>query len=185
MKFLLIYAHPGAGSFNHALLETTLATLVDAGHEVRVHDLYAIDFNPVLKAEEISQAPDEIKALQADILWADRLFFTYPIWWYGRPAILQGYIDRVFSYGFAYDSGPKGLLKHDRALVFQTTGLPQPVYEGAGDVTIHHAMGPGTLGLCGIPDVTIHTFYAVSKATDDGRQQILADAKTLVQTFAA
>lgn len=186
MKFLLVYAHPSAGSFNHALFETTLSALVDAGHDVRVHNLYEMNFNPVLSAEDIGgHVAADVKALQDDIMWADRLFFTYPVWWYNRPAILQGYIDRVLSYGFAYESGPKGLLPQDRALVFQTTGLPQNVYEGAGDVTIHHAMGPGTLELCGIADTRIKTFYAVSKAEDDARHQMLEEARKLVHEFAA
>lgn len=185
MKFLLIYAHPSSDSFNHALFRCTREALEAAGHEVRVHDLYAMDFNPVLPAEELGGPSAEIKALQADISWADRLFFTYPIWWYGRPAMLQGYIDRVFSYGFAYTSGPKGLLTQDKALVFQTTGLPQETYSGAGDLTIHHAMGPGTLELCGVKDVKIHTFYAVSKAGDETRQKMLEEAKQLAAAFAA
>lgn len=191
MKFLLIYAHPNDKSFNHALFRTTKEQLEAAGHEVRVHDLYAMGFNPVLEAAdfEAMQAGSpraDVVALQADILWADRLFFTYPIWWYGRPAMLQGYIDRVFSYGFAYKFGPNGtekLLKHQRALVFQTTGQRRDEYEGNGDVTIHYAMKEGTLELSGIQGVTVHTFYNVPRATDEGRQQMLDEAGEFVHQF--
>src|SRR6218665_2651739 len=100
MKFLLVYAHPSDQSFNHALFRATREVLETAGHEVRIHDLYAMGFDPVLSAADMAAqkagAPlEDVAALQEDVRWADRLFFTYPIWWYGRPAMLQGYIDRV------------------------------------------------------------------------------------------
>ena len=188
MKFLLVYAHPNDKSFNHALFSHARQQLEAAGHSVRVHDLYAMGFDPVLatadfEAMEQGTQRADILSLQADIAWADRLFFTYPIWWYNRPAMLQGYIDRVFSHGFAYASGSKGLLQHSKALIFQTTGQPREVYLGDGDITIHHAMNEGTLGLCGIKDVLVHTFYNVPKATEAQRQQMLDEAGKLVQEF--
>lgn len=196
-KFLLVYAHPNEASFNHALLRVTRAALEGAGHEVRVHDLYALGFDPVLATEDFaaqkagSQRAD-VAALQADVSWAERLFFTYPIWWYGRPAILQGWLDRVLSYGFAFKTAggqPVGLLPQDRALVFQTTGIAEAAYAeqdaGAGNTTIHYAMNEGTLGFCGVPDVRMHTFYAVSSHSKAERQRMLDLAVDLVHKFAA
>ena len=194
MNFLLIYAHPNERSFNHALFRLTRETLEAAGHSVRVHDLYGMGFDPVLAGADFDAinaggARDDVAALQADVAWADRLFFTYPIWWFGRPAILQGYIDRVMARGFAYGevAGRKGGLTQDRALVFQTTGSPEASYEGKGDIAIHYPMREGTLEYFGIPDVRIHTFYAVTGQSDDkqqDRQQMLDVAVELVQEFA-
>lgn len=192
MNFLLVYAHPNSESFNHALLRHTRAALEAVGHNVRLHDLYAMGFDPVLAASELKQPGADVAALQGDIAWADRLFFTYPIWWYGRPAILQGYLDRLLSYDFAYkveNGTPIGLLKHDRALVFQTTGMPESVYNGngdeRGDTAIHYPMLNGTLAFCGIRDARVHTFYAVSSGSDDSRRAMLDEAVKLVETFAA
>ena len=191
MKFLLVYAHPNVKSFNHALFSQVRRQLEAAGHEVRVHDLYAMGFDPVLapadfEAMAAGTQRDDVARLQADIAWAERLFFTYPIWWYNRPAILQGYIDRVFSYGFAYKFGANGtekLLKHSKALVFQTTGQIRDDYSGAGDVAIHYAMKEGTLELSGVNGVLMHTFYNVPRASDDMRQQMLDEAAEIVHNF--
>jgi NAD(P)H dehydrogenase (quinone) len=189
-KTLIVYAHPNPGSFNHAIAETAEAALKAAGHEVRVRDLYSIGFNPVLAESDLanvkSKSPAaDVKAEQDHLMWADHLVFTYPIWWYGRPAILQGYIDRVFTYGFAYAGGGKGLLPHKSAVVFQTTGHPEATYEAHGfDAAVHVPMIEGTLQYCGIKDARIKTFYAVAKEDDAARIQMLNEVKELVGEIA-
>ena len=195
MNFLLTYAHPNPESFNHALFRITREALLAAGHAVRVHDLYAMGFDPVLAPADFEAiagggARPDVAALQADIRWAGRLFMTYPIWWYSRPAILQGYIDRVFARGFAYGevAGKAGKLTQDKALVFQTTGSPEASYGEDGKRALHLPMREGTLGYFGIPDVEIHTFYAVtgnSGEKQQDRQQMLDEAAKIVQKFAS
>ena len=193
MNILLVYAHPNPQSFNHALFRVTRDALEAAGHAVRGHDLYALGFDPVLAPADFEAMQGggqraDVAALQADIAWAQRLAFTYPIWWYSRPAILQGYLDRVFSHGFAFrvgGTGAEGLLPQDRALVFQTTGLPKDRYAGAGDTAIHYGMNEGTLAFCGIPDVRMHTFYNVGGESDDARHRMLDEARRLALDFAS
>ncbi len=195
MNFLLTYAHPNPESFNHALFRTTREVIEAAGHSVRVHDLYALQFDPVLQSADFEAinkggARPDVAALQDDIRWADRLFMTYPIWWYSRPAILQGYIDRVFARGFAYGevAGKKGGLTQDKALVFQTTGSPESSYGEDGKLALHMPMREGTLQYFGISDVEIHTFYAVtgnSGEKQQDRQQMLDEAAKIVQKFAS
>ncbi|MFH1018492.1 MAG: NAD(P)H-dependent oxidoreductase, partial [Pseudomonadota bacterium] len=107
MNHLIIYSHPNPKSFNHAILEEFSGALRDAGHEVRVRDLYAIGFKPVLQGSDLEQAgkrppAEDICAEQAHISWADVITFIFPLWWAGMPAIAKGYLDRVFSEGFAY-----------------------------------------------------------------------------------
>lgn len=98
---LILYAHPSAGSFNAAIRDQTIAQLQDAGIEVRVTDLYARNFQPVLTSEEYQSYQDapanRIPVAQgvSDLQWADTLIFIYPTWWYGLPAILKGWLDRV------------------------------------------------------------------------------------------
>lgn len=107
MRHLIIAAHPSAKSFNHAVVETYVAALADRKHRVECRDLYAINFNPVMSARDLAavghgRAAKDIRDEQAAIRRADVLTFVSPLWWSGIPAMLKGYLDRVFSAGFAY-----------------------------------------------------------------------------------
>ncbi|MGE3770250.1 MAG: NAD(P)H-dependent oxidoreductase [Bdellovibrionales bacterium] len=191
-KTLIIYAHPNPQSFNHAIAETAERILREAGNDVRTRDLYALKFNPVLSGDDFTSYKNgglpDVREEHEHILWADQLLFTYPIWWFGRPAILQGYIDRVFNRGFAFDikdGAPVGLLKHKRALVFQTTGQAVDAYKPTGlDDAIHKPMIEGTLQFCGIKDARIKTFYAVPAVNDGTRQEMLGEVEKAVREFA-
>jgi NAD(P)H dehydrogenase (quinone) len=140
MKHLIVYAHPNPESLNHAILDTTVNTLKKNGHEVVVRDLYALDFQPVLKPEDTAamkagKTPDDIKTEQEFVAEADVITFIYPIWWTGLPAILKGYVDRVFAFGFAYSAGPEGvikLLEGKKGFIINTHGTPNEVYDEIG-----------------------------------------------------
>ncbi len=102
MRILVVYAHPCPESFTAAVRDRVLATLQGAGHEIRLLDLYAIGFDPIISAEERriyhtagrNEAPvaDHLAALR----WCEALLFVYPTWWYGPPAILKGWLERVW-----------------------------------------------------------------------------------------
>lgn len=102
MRVLLVYAHPCDESFAAALRDRALAFLDSAGHEVRLRDLYAEGFDPVLSAQErrLYHTPGEnergVADHLADLRWCEALLFVYPTWWYGQPAILKGWLDRVW-----------------------------------------------------------------------------------------
>ncbi|MGG3574017.1 NAD(P)H-dependent oxidoreductase [Bacillus gobiensis] len=140
MNHLVVYAHPHPESFNHAILETAVKALEDKGHQVFVRDLYALDFQPVLKPQDTAamksgHIPDDIKIEQDFITKANVITFIYPIWWTGLPAILKGYVDRVFSYGFAYAYGEGEiiqLLKGKKGLIINTHGAPKEIYDEMG-----------------------------------------------------
>ena len=140
MKHLVVYAHPHPESFNYSIMETTVQTLENKGHEVVVRDLYTLDFQPVLKPEDTDamksgHIPDDIKTEQEFITQSDVITFIYPIWWAGLPAIIKGYVDRVFSYGFAYAYGEEGiiqLLKGKKGLIINTHGAPKEMYDKIG-----------------------------------------------------
>jgi len=140
MKNLIVYAHPNSGSLNHFFKQTVLESLQESGEEIAVRDLNEINFNPVLSLEDMNgqrmgTVADDVQTEQDFITWADRIIFIYPIWWTGMPAIMKGYIDRVFSYGFAYryDQGvQKGLLTGKKTIIINSHGKSNAEYEAMG-----------------------------------------------------
>ncbi|RYE36498.1 MAG: flavodoxin family protein, partial [Sphingobacteriales bacterium] len=137
MKHLIIYAHPNANSLNSHLKDTLIENLEHGNHEIVVRDLYQLNFNPILSLEDIEGqraglVADDVKQEQEFITWADCITFIHPIWWTGLPAIMKGYIDRVFSYGFAYryDLGiQKGLLSGKQTVIINTHGKSNEEYK--------------------------------------------------------
>ncbi|MHC5655849.1 NAD(P)H-dependent oxidoreductase [Stappia sp.] len=102
MRVLLIFCHPSSDSFGAALAATVRAALDEAGHEVRFTDLYRANFHPALGEAEWRRYENAelnrlgIEGHVEDIEWAQSLVFVYPTWWYGLPAMLKGYLDRVW-----------------------------------------------------------------------------------------
>lgn len=135
MRALVIYSHPKEGSFNAAIRDLVLGKLAEVGAEVRLIDLYKDGFHPVLSADELDIYEDtscncdpvaqHVEALQ----WCDTLIFVYPTWWYGLPAMLKGWLDRVLVPGVAFlmpdqqntDIRP-GLTNVTRLAIFTTCG---------------------------------------------------------------
>jgi putative NADPH-quinone reductase len=109
MKCLVVIAHPLADSLCHALARSVVETLSAAGHEVVVEDLYRSGFAPALGAAERQSyygARFDDSALRGHIdrlLAAEALVLVFPTWWFGFPAILKGWFDRVWAPGIAYD----------------------------------------------------------------------------------
>ena len=101
MNYLVVYAHPNPKSFCHAIKEEVVACIKKKGENCEVRDLYQMGFNPVLGSSDFVQflqkkTPEDIQKEQDLIRQADILVFVYPVWWFSMPAILKGYIDRVF-----------------------------------------------------------------------------------------
>lgn len=187
-KVLLIYCHPNPKSFNHAICERLEKELKANGAEIRTRDLYQMKFDPVLDAEDFTAmksgtTPADILAEQAEVTWADRLAFVYPLWWYDRPTMLKGYIDRVYSYGFAFKygkAGAIGLLPHKKSMVIMTTGTPEASLAKVKEI-LPVAMKDGTLKFCGVKEVIWKTFYGVVAATDADRKAMLEEIPALAK----
>jgi putative NADPH-quinone reductase len=135
MRALVIYCHPRRGSFTEAVRNVVLEKLADAGAEVRLRDLYAEGFDPVLSAREHETYEDEARNRASvaehceDLAWCDTLIFVYPTWWYGLPAMIKGWLDRVLVPGLAFlmpdgenDDIRPGLTHITRLGVFTTCG---------------------------------------------------------------
>jgi len=130
-RVLVVHCHPDRDSFVAACRDRALAGLSTAGHEVRVTDLYADGFDPAMSAEErlAHKEPGVAQELQRyadDLQWAQALVLVYPTWWSGQPAMLKGWIDRVWVAGVAWELPPgknviRPLLTHLRRIVVVTT----------------------------------------------------------------
>ena len=136
MKVSVILGYPKKGSFNHAIAETVVRTLMNNGHHVMYHDLYHEKFDPVLRTKELirdATLDHVIRRQCSEISRAEGIIIIHPNWWGQPPAVLKGWIDRVLRAGVAYkfaegDSGegmPKGLLKAKIALIFNTSDTPK------------------------------------------------------------
>ncbi|TFI41750.1 flavodoxin family protein [Rhodococcus sp. 1R11] len=163
MKTLIVYAHPEPQSLNHSLKDLAVTTLRAAGHEVQVTDLYGSNWKAALDASDYGPAASsplrvaadsgrafdtgtltsDVRTEQEKLLWADTIIFQFPLWWYSMPAILKGWVDRVFTYHFAYGVGEhsdtkygerfgEGTLAGKRALLSITVGGPEAHYSDRG-----------------------------------------------------
>ena len=108
MRTLVVHCHPDPHSFTTVVRDTAVAALRERGDEVRLTDLYAVRFNPVMSAEErerhLEPGPDpSVAEHAADLQWCERLVLVYPTWWSGQPAMLKGWIDRVWVRDVAFD----------------------------------------------------------------------------------
>ena len=185
-NILLVYGHPKTPkSFNFDLKERLVETLKAHGHNVLVRDLYEISFNPLLSSKDLelihnNQIPDDIKKEQDFIRNADVIIFIYPIWWAGQPAIIKGYIDRVFSYGFAYMyKGGKviGLLPNKKAIIINSNGNSTELYKKDGFYdSMKLLVDKGIFAFCGFSKVK-HLFYgSLSVKTDEEKQKDIDNA---------
>jgi putative NADPH-quinone reductase len=131
MRTLVVHCHPNPASFVAAARDRVLAGLVAGGHDVRLTDLYADGFRPELSRGEWSShrqpgvAP-ELERSADDLRWAEALVLVYPTWWSGQPAMLKGWIDRVFACGVAWERPvgarrPRPLLTDLRRIAVVTT----------------------------------------------------------------
>lgn len=110
MQHAVIFAHPGTSSFTASVADTYAAAAQRLGHSILRRDLYQIGFDPCLKAEELPRddsflpAPDVVRE-RALLKSCDVFAFVYPLWLNSPPAIIKGYMERVFGFGFAYGAG--------------------------------------------------------------------------------
>lgn len=193
MNAVIIYAHPNPASFNASIAKIVQEELEKKGATVKVKDLYAMKFNPLLSAEDFAgfhngNIPADIAHEQKDIKAADIIVFAAPIWWSSVPAILRGYMDRIFSIGFAYEytkTGPRGLLTDKKGLFITTSGADAKSAEASGmQNVITHSLVNGFLGFCGFAEYKGKNLCAVTTVTDEERKDMLTEIRQLITQFA-
>ncbi len=192
MNHLIVYSHPNPKSFNHAILTVYEEALKTRGHAVVVRDLYAMDFDPVLSARDLSMfqkgsAPDDIQEEQRHVSWAEVITFICPIWWGGYTSNLRGYIDRVFSRGFAYletEKGLQGLFGGKRLVIINTMGAPFAVYDRIGMLkSMTQTNDECMSSFCGI-QVAAHKYFGnVVNCPDSEREAMLSEVRSLAESF--
>ena len=192
MQVLVVYAHPNPNSFNHAILEQFTKGLADGGHTFEVVDLHAIKFNPCIQPEDFAQfsggqMPRDVLDQQEKLAQAEALACIYPIISWTFPAILKGWFDRVFSFGFAYKVDANGwhaLLKQKKALLMCTTAVGEAQYKDWGikdsviktnEVNLHLAAG--------ISEVEHVYFHSPQLIDTDSRKKYLELAYRLGEEF--
>lgn len=136
MRVLVVYCHPVPDSFCAALRDTVLEAIALRGCEARLVDLYAEDFDPVMRCEERrlynmrSPSDPALRAHVDNLGWAEMIVFVYPTWWYGLPAMLKGWLDRVWATDVAFTLKGNGmavpLMTHvSKIAVVTTCGAPR------------------------------------------------------------
>lgn len=184
MKHLIIYSHLNPKSFTKAIVDEVERISTSRGDEFKIIDLYGDGFNPVLAFPDIEhmfmgkEAPDDVKSYQEMVSWADHLTIVYPLWWGQMPAMLKGFVDRVFANGYAFtygeDGQPKGLLGNRTAQLFINTGSPEEYYESTGMYDAQRrVIDEGVFGFCGI-EASMTFFGNVAMGSDELRKGYLA-----------
>lgn len=202
MNVLIVYAHPEPKSFNGAMKSLAVETLTAAGHAVVVSDLYGMGFNPAAGPGDMTGEPadpgffslateqtaafqngrtaPDIVAEMEKLKRADFVILQFPVWWFGMPAILKGWADRVFARGFAYLPGRKydtGMFRGKLAMVAATTGTSADTYapDGIdGDIlTVLWPVHNGLLRYCGFDVLPPFVAYMPGRTGEDGRKACL------------
>ena len=121
MNVYVVYCHPDPASFTSAVRDRAVGALQRSGHDVRLSDLYADEFEPAMSSDEVigHRRPPEDKPAVAgycdNLEWCEALVFVYPTWWSGQPAMLTGWLDRVLIRGVAWEL-PEGATRITRRL---------------------------------------------------------------------
>jgi putative NADPH-quinone reductase len=185
-RILVILGHPSADSLCAGLAQAYLAGARSAGAEVRLLCVGQLGFDPLLHAGYRGAQPLEpdLQAAQAQIAWAGHLVWVYPTWWGAMPALLKGFIDRVFLPGFAFkhhqgSSRWDKLLAGRSAELLVTMDTPPWYYRWVQRGPGHHQMQKTILGFSGIRPVRVHEFGPVHSATAQRKQRWLAQARKL------
>jgi len=194
MTVLVIVAHPNKASFNHAIALTCSDTLSDNGHEVITHDLYEEHFNPILPFVEFPRdavLPPEVQRHCDEVSLADGIVIVHPNWWGQPPAILKGWVDRVIRPGVAYefleeDTGegvPRGLLKADSAIIFNTSNTETTREETVFGDPLEAIWRDCVFGLCGVPTIHRRMFNIVVTSTEEERKGWLSEVAATIHRF--
>ncbi|TVR89217.1 MAG: hypothetical protein EA428_10870 [Spirochaetaceae bacterium] len=183
---MTILAHPEPRSFCTALGDRAARAAASSGFDLRRHDLYRDGFEPVLSVEEYRRGFSLDTAVQAavnDMQEAQLIIITHPDWWGGPPAILKGWVERVFRAGITYEYrgqeiGPKsrvGLLQHKQVLVLLTTDSDTH----DDHQSLRRYWSRNVFGFCGVPNIDVHIYGPVHGSSAGTRKLWLQEAENL------
>lgn len=218
MNILIVHAHPEPKSFTSALKNKAVQVLEALGHTVAVSDLHAMNFDPVARKTDFIEVADPahfrynreggaalakgtpadrfagfhptLAAEMAKLDRAELVIFTAPVWWFSLPAILKGWVDKVFALNFAYGHSATyetGLLKGKKALLALTSGGPSPWYTAEGvngtiETNFYH-LNHGVFWYCGMTVLEPFVAYGVGRASDVERELFLEAWRQRLETL--
>ena len=202
MNVFVVLAHPEPLSFNGSMFRMAVDVLMKAGHEVKASDLYAMQFDPVsgrhnfttvkdpnyfrpqieeMHATEAKGFAEDIESEIQKIEWCDLMIWQFPLWWFGLPGILKGWVDRVFAMGRTYGGGRiygSGVFRGKRALLSLTTGGPSSAYVKGGlqgDIdAILRPIQRGMLQFVGFDVLAPQIIYGPVRMEQEQRNDLLA-----------
>ncbi len=189
MHVLVVVSSPAETSLVIALAQTAVDTALSQGATVTLLDLYRERFDPVLPDEEIRRRfslEDDVQRSVRELVRADLVVFVHPEWWGQPPALLKGWIDRVFRHGIAFTfSGDEftkkrlvPLLTEKSAAVFVTSDMD-------GATPIEMIWKDSILGYCGVSDIHFHRFCGVRRSSHSERSKWLVTVETTIQDIIA
>lgn len=206
MKVFIVYAHPEPQSFNGALKDIAINYFHEMNHEVFISDLYEMKFNPIASRDDFKRVSnaeyfkysqeqntaainnsfaDDIIKEQQKLLGCDLLIIQFPLWWYGFPAILKGWLDRVLTKGSLYNDAliyDKGFFKGKRAFFSLTTGgTPNPTVSNADIENIISYFNHGILYFLGFEVLKPFIAYSPARMTLDERSKKLIEYKKFLE----
>jgi len=212
MRLLVVYWHPEPQSFNAAMFETICATFRALGHEVKTSDLHRMNFDPVSSrrnfltvkepryftqqaeekfATERNGFAHELEAEIEKVEWCDLLILQFPLWWFGLPAALKGWVDRVFAEGRAHGKGrhyDTGMFRGKRAFLSLTTGSSEDAFRPGGfngDIAgILRPIHRGILQFVGFDVLPPNVVYAPARLTARERATQLEALSTRLRGIA-
>ncbi len=187
-----VFAHPNKTSSTSSINSLMEDIARNKGYRVTSTNLYELGFDPILSSSDMigfrkNRINSEIKDEQDLILESDIIILGYPVWWAGMPAILKGWIDRVFAYNFAYkvtDGVPIGLLTNKKAIIINTHGQPTEDYHNSGMFKAMNVVSDiGIFDFCGI-EVIEHLYYEDSSYDTDARSKLFDEIeRDLIQAI--
>ncbi|PTM58212.1 NAD(P)H oxidoreductase [Desmospora activa] len=181
MKILTVVSHPRTNSFTFAIAHRFEQGLKDAGHETEILDLHRSGFNPVLWEEDEPDWSNENKRYSPEVETEiermkrhEGLAYIFPIWWYSMPAMLKGYLDRVWNYGFAYGSNQ---LHHKQILWLGLAAASLEHFEKREyDKMMRRNLNVGFANYAGIENSKVEILYETLAEKQEHREELLNQA---------
>lgn len=185
-KITVILGHPSRESFCGSIMQSYIDGVKEGGNEVKAIYIGDLKFDPILWKgySAIQELEEDLKKAQEDMRWADHLVFVYPTWWGGMPALMKGFVDRVFlpGFGFKFHKGqpyPDRLLSGKSAHLIVTMDNKQKISEKLFGASSVIALKKIVLAFCGVDPINITIINSLRKFSDERKKELLSNIKNI------